>query len=297
MAPWISFCLSYFAVDSLRLLDQIQQSPLTTKKIGEEDCNKITDTNNIRTAEYKLELHMNKINYLFSKQMRIACLFILTAAAQLNAILVDPPDLDPSEVFSPDNPMPLKGEIINGRYYSQNNFFSCEAVDFGQEKYISQDSTDDDFACVAFYDKDANFRQAEVIALSGADKKKYDKGRLRDFFNRLGIGILEKVDYAKGIEILKEEMIGEDMLFVAVSVKKTAVLRSENGEFLSATRGYLVLLENEKMALLCSQRVTPPGGVHTPRKHIEKLKSEVLSFRRSFDFNLSQPTKMQGTKQ
>ena len=110
------------------------------------------------------------------------------------------------------------------------------------------------------------------------EKKTLDEKALKDAFEGFGIGILKTVDNAQGIEVLKEEMMVGNMFFAAISVEKMSVLS------VPSTRGYLVFQDKDKLVLLSNQEVTLPGQKHTPKKHIEKLKNDILEFKKTFEF-------------
>ena len=195
-------------------------------------------------------------------------------------------ELPRSEMFLPPNGKlaPLQGKIINNRYYAPKNVFSCQADNFGESQYIAQDGLWNAAACVGFYNGKACFKKAEVIFMRDLEKTYADKSDLQDVFKHMGIGILEAVDNAQGIEILKEEMVGNNMLFVAISIEKMSVLRTPDGQYMSSTRGYLIFQEKDKLVLLSNQEPTLLGQEHTPKKHIEKLKNSILEFRKTFEF-------------
>jgi hypothetical protein len=197
-----------------------------------------------------------------------------------------PFELPRSEVFPPEDGMPvlLKGKIINRRYYAPKNVFSCAAHDFGEGQYLVQDSLRERIATVGFYNSIANFKKAELLFIPELEKKKLGQKAFKDAFNYFGIEILKTVDHAQGIEILREEMVAENMFFVAISVEKMSVLRTSMGEYMSSTRGYLVFQDKDKLVILSNQETTFPGEEHTPKKHIEKLKKDILSFRKTFEF-------------
>lgn len=197
-----------------------------------------------------------------------------------------PTTLRPTEIFTPDKGGidRLQGKILNGRYYAPKNVFSCLPDSFGEGKYIAQDALLNQAACVGFYSPIGNFKKAEVIFTPSLENKKLDKPDLRDAFDSFGIGILKTVDSAEGIEILVEEMVENNMLFVSISIEKMAVLRASNGKFKSSTRGYLVFQDRDKLILLSNQKVTPPGQKHTPKQHMEWLKKDILEFRKTFEF-------------
>lgn len=196
-------------------------------------------------------------------------------------------EIDTSEVFSPEKAkkMSLRGKIIDGRYYSPQNIFSCRAMDFGQGRYLSQDSMTDMYCCVGFYDSIGNFRKAEVIFIPGLKTKALSKKQLKAAFENFGIGILKDVDNAQGIDILSEKFLEKDTLFTTVSIKKMSVLRAADGTCLSSTRGYLVFQEKDKLVLLSSQVTTPPGEEHSPKMHLDRIKAEILEFKNSFEFD------------
>ncbi|MBS0628415.1 MAG: hypothetical protein JSS09_09425, partial [Verrucomicrobia bacterium] len=127
----------------------------------------------------------------------------------------DPPS---SEVFSPKNrKVCLQGKIVNGRYYSPKKVFSCRAEDYGLGEYISQDRLEDQFACVGFYHPVGDFKRAEMMLLPVLEKKKLEGKDIKHLFYGFGMDVLKTVDSAQDLEILEEEMLEDNMLFVAVS--------------------------------------------------------------------------------
>ena len=195
-------------------------------------------------------------------------------------------DLPRDEIFPPKDGKipPLQGKISEGRYHAPQGVFSCQAYDFGEGSYTAQDGLLEQAACVGFYNALADFKKAEILLLPGLEKKTSDEKKLKSVFESFGLGILRTVDNAQGIEILKEEMLGDDMFFAAISVQKMSVLESPNGQRLPATRGYLIFQDKDKLAVLSNQLVTLSGQRHEPKKHIEKLKREILEFRKTFEF-------------
>lgn len=187
--------------------------------------------------------------------------------------------------FSPEEENPINGKIIAGRYYAPENIFSCEADDFGQGKYISQDVVDNSFAVVAFYNSTGDFKKAEILNIPAPSKQGFDlKWHLMRAFDDLGIGVLKKVDNAQGIAILQEEMIEDNALFVAISVEKNSFLKTAEGRYLPATRGYLIFYEKNRLVVLSNQHATISEN-HMPEKHIENLRRDILNFRKTFEFN------------
>ena len=53
---------------------------------------------------------------------------------------------------------------------------------------------------------------------------------------------------------------------------------------MSSTRGHLIFQDKDKLVVLSNQKVTLPGQKHTPKKHVEKLKADILEFRKTFEF-------------
>ncbi|MBS0622671.1 MAG: hypothetical protein JSR80_06920 [Verrucomicrobia bacterium] len=82
-------------------------------------------------------------------------------------------------------------------------------------------------------------------------------------------------------------MIGDTTLFVLISIERTGLFKQIWGEYVPSTRGYLLFQEHDKLVILSQIEPTMPGERHTPGKHKEKLKSELLKFRETFDFNPS----------
>lgn len=218
----------------------------------------------------------------------LSVLFLSATFAEINQKQEHPKEFPRSEIFPPEDGelRPLQGKIVNGRYYAPKNIFSCQACDFSEGRYTAQDGLLDQIACVGFYNSLADFKKAEVIFMSWLEKKNLDEQALKDAFNRFGIGILKTVDDAQGIEILKEEMLGDNMFFAAISIDKMSVLAAPGGQYMASTRGYLIFQGKDKLAILSNQLVTLPGQRHTPKKHIEKLKKDILEFRKAFEFGL-----------
>ncbi len=195
-------------------------------------------------------------------------------------------ELPRSEIFPPQDgkTKPLQGKIVAGRYYAPRDIFSCQADNFGASTYLAQDILIDEQAmCVGFYNSIGDFKHAETMFLRKLRDKVLDGEALKRGFESFGIGILKEVDNAQGIEILREEMI-DNLFFAAISIGRTSVLRSANGEHPSATRGYLVFQNKDKLVILSNQLVTPQGQKHIPQKHVERLKSEILEFKKTFEF-------------
>ena len=188
------------------------------------------------------------------------------------------------EYFRPDRPNPLKGKIVEGRYYSPENIFSCMANNFGQGRYIAQDGIDDLFAAVAFYSPKADFNKVEVFNYPKMDKA-FEKEDLRYIFDTLVQTILKETDDAQGVEILDEEYFEFEKynaLFIAISVKRLSYLRDEFGNFFQATRGHLIFKEGDKIVVMTHHITTPLQEIHTPLKHLPSLKKNILEFRNSF---------------
>jgi len=225
--------------------------------------------------------------FLNLKHLFLASILISASAyANSDKISEKSIELPRSEIFPPEDCKlpPLQGKIVDGRYYAPKNVFSCRAHDFSEGTYIAQDALLEQAACVGFYSAKAAFKKAEVLFMPGLEKKNLDEKALKDAFDGFGIGILKTVDNAQGIGILKEEMVADNMFFAAISVAKMSVVRTPNGKYLSSTRGYLVFQDKDKLVVLSNQEVTLPGQKHTPKKHVEKLKNDILEFRKTFEF-------------
>jgi hypothetical protein len=145
-------------------------------------------------------------------------------------------------------------------------------------------------ACVGFYSFYGNFKKAEVFFIPTV-RKDLDREALKDAFDRFGLGILKTVDDAQGVVILKEEIVENNILFIAISIGKTSFLRAPNKEYMSSTRGYLIFQEDDKLVMLSNQEVTLPWEKHTPKMHVEKLKRDILEFRKTFEFGSIPATK------
>jgi len=210
-------------------------------------------------------------------------LFFITAHANINQFN-DPPKINTSDAFSSINEIHLHGEIINGRYHSPKNVFSCQADKFGNSQYISQDILEDDLACVAFYDTVSNYKKAEILLLPGLEERNLDRKDLKKIFDLFAINILKTVDNAIGLEVLSEELLENNLLFLAISIGKMSVLKNSNGKYPSATRGYVVFQDKDKVVLLSIQQITPYAQNHNPKKHIGSLKKGVLEFKKTFEF-------------
>jgi hypothetical protein len=195
-------------------------------------------------------------------------------------------DLPRNEIFPPADGKipPLQGKITEARYHAPRDVFSCQAYDFGEGNYTAQDGLLEQAACVGFYNALSDFKKAEILFFPGLEKKTWGEKELKGAFERFGIGILKSVDTAQGINVLKEEMLGDNMFFAAISVEKMSVLKSPNGQHVPSTRGYLIFQDKDKLAVLSNQLVTLPGQRHEPKKHVERLKREILEFRKTFEF-------------
>jgi len=194
-------------------------------------------------------------------------------------------ELPRSEIFPPEDGKlpPLQGKITKGRYLAPEKIFSCKADDFGEGSYIAQDGLLEQAVCVAFYSPTSDFTKAEIMFMPWLENINLDKKALKDFFEGFGIGVLTKVDNAIGIESLSEEMI-DDMFFTTVSIRKMSVLRTEDGRYMSSTRGYLIFSDKDKLVILSNQICTLPGQKHTPFLYRKKLRQRILDFRKTFKF-------------
>lgn len=195
-------------------------------------------------------------------------------------------DLPRDEIFPPEDGKipPLQGKISERRYHAPQGVFSCQAYDFGEGSYTAQDGLLEQAACVGFYNALADFKKAEIIFLPGLEGKISGEKELKDAFEGFGIGILKSVDNAQGIKVLKEEMLEDNMFFAVISIDKMSVLKAPSGQHVRSTRGYLIFQDKDKLAVLSNQLVTLPGQIHEPKKHVEKLKREILEFRKTFEF-------------
>ncbi|MBS0621362.1 MAG: hypothetical protein JSR80_00155 [Verrucomicrobia bacterium] len=137
-----------------------------------------------------------------------------------------------------------------------------------------------------FSDSLGNYKRADVFDLGW---EKLDGKVLKEVFEAYGIETLKMFEEAKGIERLSEEMIGDDMFFVALSIKNTGLLKGFYGRDMPSTRGYLVFQHDNKLILLVNQRVTLTGKSQAPGQHEEDLKNELLNFKKTFAFDLLPP--------
>ena len=107
--------------------------------------------------------------------------------------------------------------------------------------------------------------------------------------------ILNNVENAENIEVLNEEFFGNEMLFRALSIEKMATLKDSYGRNLSCTRGCLIFKDKDKAVILTNQKVTPLGQKHNPKEHVDMLKKDILSFKKTFEFG-SIPTDLEERK-
>ena len=123
-------------------------------------------------------------------------------------------DLPRNEIFPPENGKipPLHGKISDGRYHAPEGVFSCQAYNFGEGNYTAQDDLLERAACVGFYNARGDFKKAEILFIPELEKKTLGETALKDAFKGFGIGLLKSVHNAQGITILKEEMLGDDIL-------------------------------------------------------------------------------------
>lgn len=225
---------------------------------------------------------MLKTNFL----LLIFSLVFMRLHSQPLPYLNDKSKLDSTEIFSLEqgSPLLLQGKIINGRYYSPKNVFSCEADNFGEKEYITQDGLLEQSVAAAFYNPVGDFKKAEILFIPGKEKNNTSEKDLKRMFKYFGINILTDVDNARDIEILHQEIIEGNMLYTAISVGKMSVLRDSHGNYLQSTRGYLNYPEKDKIIFLSIQKVTPASKEHLPKLNVEKLKKEIIAFSQTFEF-------------
>jgi hypothetical protein len=216
------------------------------------------------------------------------------------------PELPQDEIFSPkgDRIPTLQGKIENGRYYAPRNLFSCSAYDYGEGIYTVQDGLLNHGVCVGFYNAIGDFKKVEVVFLPEKviflpefKNKNPNKKSLKDAFEIFGIGILKKVDNAEEIELLSEELVGDNLFFAAISVKRMSVLKTPIGQHMSSTRGYLLFQVKDKLVILSNQRVTLPSQRHIPKNHTEKLKQDILEFKKTFELDPSPISTIENTNE
>ena len=77
----------------------------------------------------------------------------------------NPTELPRSQLFFPEDAkvISLQGKIVNGRYYSPKNIFSCQADDFGEGTYLANDLLHEASASVAFCNRTCNFKKADIL--------------------------------------------------------------------------------------------------------------------------------------
>ncbi|HAB98198.1 MAG TPA: hypothetical protein DCE71_00015, partial [Parachlamydiales bacterium] len=139
-------------------------------------------------------------------------------------------------------------------------------------------------AGVAFFSPVFDFKKAEITCLPGLKKGAFGKKELQKAFEDFGISVLEFIDDAEGVKVLKAEMLEDGSFFGVISIDKMCVLVSEKEQHFSSTRGYLIFQDNDKLVMLSNQLVTCVGKKHEPERHLEKLKQEILEFRNTFEF-------------
>lgn len=183
----------------------------------------------------------------------------------------------------------LNGQVIEGKYHSSKNVFSCDTSVFGKKYTASQDRLDEDCAAAAFYDE-GNFNKIEIIKSPGIEKRDTSKEILKGAFDCFVIGILNEVDHAEGINILSEEVLeieGCQVLFVAISVKKTDFSKKDGQNF-ELTRGHLIYVEKDKVVVLSNQIASLQPSKEDHKNKIALLKEEILRFMKSVSFNVVQ---------
>jgi hypothetical protein len=195
------------------------------------------------------------------------------------------PSRDAIAYSTGDESRPFRGKIVAGRYHAPKDIFSCRAYDFDEGSYTAQDSVHEHTIYIGFFNILSDFKEATITFMPELENQTLGKEELRKAFKDAGITFLKTVDKAQGIEILKEEMVEDNMFFAAVSVEKTPLVISPEGDYMASTRGYLIFQIKDKLVILINQRVTPPGHKHNPKWHIEKLKQDILEFRKTFEFS------------
>ncbi len=206
--------------------------------------------------------------------------------AEIDRIYAEQMERDLAEFIASNgnNYPPPKGKIEDNRYYAPKNVFSCRAEDFGEGKYNHEELLNEAAACVGFHSTSGKSKLAEILFFPGLEEKEIDEKTLKDIFEICAIDRLKNLYSAKGIVILQEEMIEDNMLFVAVAIEEMSVIRGPKGEYLPSTKGYLAFKEEDKIVLLSNQETTFRGQKHLNEQHIEKLKQDILDFRKTFEF-------------
>lgn len=183
-----------------------------------------------------------------------------------------------------EQPLLLQGKIEGERYYSPQNVFSCQADDYGQGYFIGHDALLPQAACVALYSEKGAFKKAEIMFWPGVEKCKEQNMILKTTFEGFGIHTIKDVDFGEGIKIIQEEMLSDNVFFGAVSIDNLPYMNPFGDFQIRYSRGYLVYPVKDKLVVLSNQILTLPDQPHEPEKKIDRLKSELLAFKETFQF-------------
>lgn len=178
----------------------------------------------------------------------------------------------------------FRGEILNGRYNAPDNIFSCKADSFGEDDYLIYEWLDGDCARVGFYSPAGDYKLASIVFIPGLEEKKSDPKAISGASERFKIKVFNFEEDCEGMTLLTNEMIGDEMHFLSVSFDKVPLL-GKPGKYVSATKAYLVFLDKDYYVLLSNQKTRDPRRLYTPKMHVNRLKKELIAFKKSFQFS------------
>jgi hypothetical protein len=171
---------------------------------------------------------------------------------------------------------PLKGNIIDGRYYSPNNVFSCKAFDFGQNCYNASDLLTKDAAMVNFYNLAGCFKKIEICVIP----------QLKDSTLNLKMAFQKFCMPAYKIEesdILHEQFLGTNGFLVVLSSKQIFTI-AETDKSTGFIRGCLVFQRNEQF-IIVSDQIASSNEKAISQSNIDKLKNDVMEIKNSIEFD------------
>ncbi len=224
-----------------------------------------------------------------------------------------------------DTPYQLKGKLTNMRYTAPDKAFSCDIQTFwGYDDIAIQEDLSNDLYKISFLSPKGDLKEAIIKHLPGLEKEiletnvqQIEGGKYRvDYFSfsKDADGNLliskqplskiphfakpdkknskDKIIHVKTVQEATEALIDkmtedtmlEDKMFWFFSIKESPVFGNPNNK-LAATVGYMRFREKDTLIYLRSLKLTPCGKKHRPERHINRLKRELINFRKSFRIN------------
>lgn len=223
----------------------------------------------------------------------------------------------------------LKGKIIEGRYYDPKDSFSCKVVTYGSEYCLIQEDLEDNAFGVCFFSLEGDFTRVVMGVSPDLEKDvletnvKYSDGGTSstEFFSFQrddeGYIVVDKLPISKmpvretwvknaskmkcynvqddeeGQKLLLEKLYDDDLIdgeaFFFFSIKKSIVLGDPSKQR-RITRAYMRFREKDTLGIICSQKVTPEGCRHNPKRHLKGLKKNLVEFRKTLKLESASTT-------